>query len=286
MPIANGTQWLTIAALKILIRWLPFDAPKTLSAAVLRICINPLKQRSAFLQPLFSGIVVPNLSEGKSGWLGLVDLGAEDLPPVDVSQCNADLPPGETDQENYQDRKTFATEAERIVQSPRTIQWHQPSRHEVSDEDASTAESAAAVFVEDDVDKPEALGGPLRASILHKLMEEVLTGEIADDIKSLKARAAELLIQLGEVPAEDPSKGPVPSELVQVVANTFSLREASVLRDRLSAEFPVFGHHRDAGEPEKENALFGVSDAIAVDSNGGVEVVVDWKSDVGVDYRH
>ena len=150
----------------------------------------------------------------------------------------------------------------------------------MSDEDAAMSEAVAAVFVEEEAGKPEVLGGPLRGTILHKLMEEVLTGEIADDVGSLEARSAELLAQLGETPADDPVKGLVPNELAQVVANTLALPEVSALRDRLRAEFTVFGHHVDAAEPQNETALSGVTDAVALAPDGKIEVVVDWKSDV------
>ena len=225
-------------------------------------------------------LVVPNLSEGKPGWLGLVDLGIDEMPPIDLSQYDPHLPPNEADQENHQDRDTFALEAERIVRSTRTIQWRQPSRHEMSDEDAAIAEAVAAVFVEEEAGQPEVLGGPLRGTILHKLMEEVLTGEVADNLSSLEARSAALLAQLGEPPAEDASKGLVPNELAQVVTNTLTLPAVSALRDRLRAEFTVFGHHADAAELQKEIALSGITDAVALAPDGEIEVVVDWKSDV------
>lgn len=225
-------------------------------------------------------LVVSNLSEGTSGWLSLVDLGIDDLPLIDLSQYDPHLPPSKADQKNCQDRDTFAAEAERIVQSTRTIQWRQPSRHEMTDEDAAMAEAVATVFVEQEAEKPEILGGPLRGTILHKLMEEVLTSEVADDLNALEARSVELLVQLGEAPAEDPATGLVPNELAQVVVNTFALPEVSALRDRLRAEFTVLGHQADAEEPTNEIALSGVTDAVGLDLDGKIEVVVDWKSDV------
>jgi exodeoxyribonuclease-5 len=150
----------------------------------------------------------------------------------------------------------------------------------MSDEDAAIAEAVATVFVEEEAGNPEVLGGPLRGTILHKLMEEVLTGEVFDDVNSLEIRSAELLAQLGETPAEDPSEGLVPNELAQVVVNTLALPEVSALRDRLRAEFTVFEHYTDAAEPQNEIALSGVTDAVALAPDGKIEVVVDWKSDV------
>ncbi len=225
-------------------------------------------------------LAIPHLSDGNSGWLGLVDLGVDGLPPIDLDRYDPELPAGEPDQKNRQDRDSFAAEAERIVQSTRPIQWRQPSRHEMSDEEAAHSEAAAAVFVEEEAGRPEILGGPIRGTVLHKLMQEVLTDEIADDVVSLEARSPELLSQLGETPAEDPAKGIVPSELAQVVVNTFALPEISALRDRLTAEFPVFGHQVEADRGQTEIAVSGIVDPLALDPDGKIETIVDWKSDV------
>ena len=42
---------------------------------------------------------------------------------------------------------------------------------------------------------------------LHKLMEEVLTGEIGEAPVALRARAIELICALGRTPVEDPAAG-------------------------------------------------------------------------------
>ena len=59
-----------------------------------------------------------------------------------------------------------------------------------------------------------------------------------------------------------------------------ALPEVSDLRDRLRAEFTVFGHFADATEVQNEIALSGITDAVAFAPDGEIEVVVDWKSDV------
>lgn len=150
----------------------------------------------------------------------------------------------------------------------------------MSNEDATMAEAMAEVIVEEDIGKPEVRGGPIRGTILHKLMEEVLSGETAADADSLEGRAIELLAQLGETPVEDPAKGLTPKELAQVVGNTLALPEITALRDRLLAEFTVFGHRTDPANPEVETAVSGIADAVSLGSDGKIEVVVDWKSDV------
>lgn len=114
-------------------------------------------------------------------------------------------------------------------------------------------------------------------------MEEVLSGEVADDLNSLEARSSELLGQLGQTPADDPASGLHPSELAKTVTNTLALSEISALRERLNAEFTVFGHHTEVDQPKSEVAVSGVSDAVVLDPDGGIEVVIDWKSDVAPD---
>jgi len=228
-------------------------------------------------------LVIPSLSAGNPGWLGLLDLGVEELPLFDSSAYETDLPPSVADNANSQDRSSFTAEAARIVRSTRTIQWRQPSRHEMSEEEAALAEAIAAVGVEEDAAKPNIQGGPLRGTILHKLMEEVLSGEVADDLNSLEARSSELLGQLGQTPADDPASGLHPSELAKTVTNTLALSEISALRERLNAEFTVFGHHTEVDQPKSEVAVSGVSDAVVLDPDGGIEVVIDWKSDVAPD---
>ena len=154
------------------------------------------------------------------------------------------------------------------------------------------AEAASSVIVEEDAGKREIQGGPLRGTILHKLMEEVLSGETTDDIQSLQARSAELISQMGQIPAEDQASGLDPAELAQTVANTLALPEISALRDRLHVEFPVFGHQVDVTKQQTEIAISGIADAVALDKDGGIDVVLDWKSDINPDsatrekYRH
>lgn len=228
-------------------------------------------------------LIIPTLSTGKSGWLGLMDLGLADLAPFDVGSYAADLPPTVADIGNTQDGDTFASEAARVVRSTRTIQWRQPSRHEMSEDDAEVAEAVATVIVEDDIGRLEIQGGPRRGTILHKLMEEVLTGEVPADPDYLQARSAELMSQLGETSADDPAHGLVPSELANSVVKTLALPAISALADRLRPEFAVYGFQTDSSDAQNEVALSGVADAVALGPDGRIEVVVDWKSDISPD---
>src|SRR3546814_342205 len=110
-----------------------------------------------------------------------------------------------------------------------------------------------------------------------KLLEEVLTGETAQDTAALAERAHSLIAALGRPAVEDSSQGLSPSELVGCVTRTLALPEISALRPVLTAELPVYSA---ALVEEVEQATAGIADAIALGPDGTPQVVIDWKSDV------
>ncbi|WP_210161761.1 PD-(D/E)XK nuclease family protein, partial [Bradyrhizobium japonicum] len=124
------------------------------------------------------------------------------------------------------------------------------------------------------------LGSSTRGTILHKLIEEVLTGEACDARADLETRAAELIRQVGHEPAEDPKIGISAVELAATVLRTLALPDVVTLRPRLVPELPLFGSQTHEGG---EVLLSGQVDAIAFDEAGAIDAVVDWKSDVAPD---
>ena len=134
---------------------------------------------------------------------------------------------------------------------------------------------------EEGIGTPSAVaGGATRGTILHKLMEEVLSGETADTTVALQRRASELLEQLGIKPAADPKTGISPTELAATVVRIFNLPEIAWLRPRLVAEHTVYGRQADG---KSEVLVSGIADAVALNADGRIEVIVDWKSDVEMD---
>ena len=113
--------------------------------------------------------------------------------------------------------------------------------------------------------------------ILHKLLEEVLTGETGDDATALVRRAAELIAQTGRPATDDPSTGLSADELAGCVIRTLALDEIAALRPTLSPEFPVYASVLTG---EEEQATAGIADAVSFDPGGTLDVVIDWKSDV------
>ena len=169
------------------------------------------------------------------------------------------------------------------LEDTHSIVWRAPSRDEdtaqpvlreeaptilATDGDGAPADSAATVAIQ---------GGRERGTILHKLIEEVLTGETAETLPDLTARAETLIRALGLPVMDDPTQGLAPAELAGCVVRALSLPEVNALRSSLVPELPVYG----CTETESyEEATAGIVDAIAFDADGAPQVVIDWKSDV------
>jgi ATP-dependent exoDNAse (exonuclease V) beta subunit len=211
-------------------------------------------------------------------WGRLMELGLEDLPAIDPEDFKEAATPPTALTENGQTLAEFAKQAQNIADATLTIRWHRPSLHE----NGPPTPEPSPVFtdpesVEEELPPAEIKGGTKRGSVLHKLMEEVLTGETQDAHLDLERRARELLLQLGETPAADPKVGISPAELATTVLTTLALPEVATLRPRLVPEITVFGGHRNGME---ETLVSGIADALAWDENGRIEAIVDWKSDV------
>lgn len=230
-------------------------------------------------------LVLPRLdaTPSKSAWIGLVDLSLADLPGLDVSHLPADLTAAGAGAGNTQTRATFAAEAEAIAAAQTRLSWLAPSR----DENAAgivLREEEPALWTGSTDDQPlereaSALvqGGRERGLILHKLMEEVLTGETPEAEAALIERAEVLIRALGKSPVVDPATGLSAQELAACVARTLALPDIAALRPSLLAEFPVYSVQ---ATDRVETATAGIADALTLTAEGNPEVVVDWKSDV------
>jgi exodeoxyribonuclease-5 len=120
-------------------------------------------------------------------------------------------------------------------------------------------------------------GGRERGDVLHKLIEEVLTGETEETLPTLAARAVSLIRAIGCRVAADPGRGLVPAEIAGCALRALSLPEIASLRPRLLPEFPVYA---SAWREGKEEVTVGIADAIAFGADGRPIAVVDWKSNV------
>lgn len=230
-------------------------------------------------------LVLPRLdvAPSKSAWIGLVDLSLTDLPHLDVSHLPLDPIVVKSDAINVQTRESFATEAGAIAERQTHLTWLAPSRDEAATGSVLQKEEPDIWAGSADAPAPDAearasvQGGRERGLILHKLMEEILTGECDEAGEALNARATDLIRALGEEPSSDPANGLSPEELAGCVTRTLTLSEVADLRPSLLAEFPVYALQQENAELV---ATAGIADALTVDPEKRPAIVIDWKSDV------
>ena len=229
-------------------------------------------------------LVLPRLdiAAASTAWLSLVDLALSTLPALDLHRHSPEVGVVEMGAENEQTREIFAAEAAAIVERQRSIVWRTPSRDE-GETDTVVREEVPGILVTDGDGAPAERdvamiqGGRERGLVLHKLIEEVLTGETSETVPALVARAEALIRALGRPVVDNPALGLAPAELAGCVARALSLSEVAALRPDLLPEFPLYASTlTEAGE----EVTAGIADAIGFASDGTPQVVIDWKSDV------
>ena len=232
-------------------------------------------------------LVLPRLdvTPARSAWIGLVNLSLAELPALDVDGLPLGAAAVNAGPVNTQTRELFAAEAVAIAARQARLMWLAPSRDE-STSGAVLQEAEAGIWIGADDQPFEATvavqGGRERGLILHKLMEEVLTGEIDEAAPALIERANQLIRELGRSSVADPTTGLSPAELAACVVRTLGLPEIAALRQHLVPEFAVYA--ANANE-KQELATAGIADALTLTADGHPAVVVDWKSDVNLNHR-
>jgi exodeoxyribonuclease-5 len=230
-------------------------------------------------------MVIPSLDAqlSKNAWSALVDLGAQGLPAIAIPEEVAVVAQGPAEPANGQALEVFQTEAAAVASASRQIVWKIPSREEDATKPLEREETPE-VHVPTAGDGGELTatlanvqGGRERGLVLHKLIEEVLTGEVTDDADALGARAAELISMLGAAISDDPAHGLSPVELATTARRALTLDVVAALRARLVPEFNVYAAADVEGA---EHVRTGVVDAIAYSEDGKPSAVIDWKSDV------
>lgn len=215
-------------------------------------------------------LILPTFSARRTNsWAQLLDLRQDDIPEWDTVRFSRRALTRSVEEVNDQTAEVFSAEQARIADASRPIRWIRPS-----DGDADRLVEVARVDDSADAD-PAGLatitGSTIRGAILHKLIEEILTGEIDEAVAVAETRAAALLVQLGP-PATRAS--PDPAEMAATALRTLSLPGIAEHRGALVPEVAVYGA-RDAGA----TLMAGRADAVAI-AGGRAAVVFDWKSDV------
>jgi hypothetical protein len=125
-----------------------------------------------------------------------------------------------------------------------------------------------------DIQPPPPRGSLARGLILHKLLEEVITGEMLEDLPGLTARAAALAVELPDAPGVMTFD---PSEAARSVLRGLELPDIQAVKTRMVAECSIASSLQI---DESEEITLGVADAVVPSPDGGIELIIDWKSDV------
>jgi hypothetical protein len=191
-------------------------------------------------------------------------------PELDLSTLSDELNPSFAPIENTQTAEVFAEQERYVRASSPLIKWSQPSIHD--------RDHAVAVL-----DVPHEIetvpgwilprgAGRVRGSVLHKLVEEILTGELSVDCDQLTARSRDLLGQLIFKQAEPANDLPDPAEVATAVRNTLKMVDIEALLPFMITEVAVW-------ERKDTEYLAGRADALVM-ANDHVAGVIDWKSDI------
>jgi exodeoxyribonuclease-5 len=221
-------------------------------------------------------LLLPVPSPGVRGnsWMGRIPLRLGELPPISLESLGDARLHRADEPANPQDRAQFVMEAELIAARTSNIRRITPHLAEAGDE--ATTEFAPLPWQADDGDVvlSPPRGSLARGLILHKLLEEVLTAELEEDDVALARRAGELTLELADTPGATTVSA---LEMAQSVRRGLALPEIRRVRDRLVAECTIAASFVTDG---REDITLGVADAVVLDPDGSIALVVDWKSDV------
>jgi PD-(D/E)XK nuclease superfamily protein len=116
--------------------------------------------------------------------------------------------------------------------------------------------------------------GRLRGIVLHKLMEEFLTGELDDSVPELvETRAEMLLLELIGLEGKAPASLPDAAEMARTAISTMKFKDVAALRPHLVPEVPLWSCSQDG------KLTAGRADAVAI-KDDALLAVLDWKSDI------
>ncbi len=134
-------------------------------------------------------LILPRLAGAKpASWAALVDLKHATLPAWDTDTLEALPLEPEAERDNEQGASVFAAEQVLIAANAEPVRWSTPSR---SDPDrAPFVEVSAAELTDAPTTLPIVGAGFLRGLVMHKLIEELLTGETPEQAESVTAREA------------------------------------------------------------------------------------------------
>lgn len=216
-------------------------------------------------------LVLPDLTgAGERSWSRIIDLGLAKLPELDLRTLPATTRTRRAANVNDQTSEVFRSQAAAVEAASPPIVWRRPSEHD--DDRPQILEVSQADAGDDPPEMARPVGaGRVRGVLLHKLLEELLTGEVPHDLTAAELRAVELAEQIMSLQVDD-GGAPDPRECAATALRARTLPGIADLWPALEPEVPIY-------TSDSEGTLVaGRADAIAF-ANGTPQVVIDWKSD-------
>jgi ATP-dependent exoDNAse (exonuclease V) beta subunit len=216
-------------------------------------------------------LVVPNLPTSRAAsWYRAVRLDKLELTEINLDGLPERVAEDRPVEVNLQSAEKFAEQAAVVAMSAPKLTWRQPSLGE-ADRVPLLADMLPSTELTQSRQLPVG-AGPLGGTLLHKLTEEVFSGDLPCNLEVLRDRAEKLLGQLiSKLPGAE-MEMPDQTQVAACVRDIFSIGDVANVLPFLEAEVPVW--HKDG-----QTLLAGRVDALIV-REGKVLGVLDWKSDV------
>ncbi len=204
-------------------------------------------------------------------WRAIVDLRTDDLPYFTskrIPKKDNEVLPEKVKVQTYED---FIAEGDQIKQVSNRLRWISPSKDEVPPIDLETT------IIDDEdhsIETADIQGkGFIRGLVIHRLIEEIITGETHRE--DLSCRAQQLSDQIHTSFEIHPPVVMDTEEISFRIQRTLDLPPISHLLGSLVPECPVYNVVSDT---EKESVITGIADAISFSSDGSPQLIIDWKS--------
>ena len=215
-------------------------------------------------------LVVPHLPAARpNSWFRAVRFDQVNISSLDIAALPARQTAVEAPTVNEQTSDLFAREEQTVMESAPTLRWRRPSLHDAEQTDPIGYVSSGEITSM--VERPTG-AGPLRGSVIHKLIEEIIVGDLSPADAMLRGRAETLVGQLVSFTPGGEPDAPDSAELSRTVAAALAISDVERLLPYLVPEVAVW---HDVGDGE---LLAGRADAFVVHDEQ-VLGVVDWKSD-------
>jgi ATP-dependent exoDNAse (exonuclease V) beta subunit len=216
-------------------------------------------------------LIVPEFVAGDpKSWSKVIDRTPHPLPELDLSALSDELNTSVAPVENAQTSDVFVEQERHVRASSPMINWSQPSIHD-PDHAVAVLDAPSEIDTVPGWIIPRG-AGRVRGSVMHKLFEELLTGEMPADRDQLTARSRDLLGQLMSKQAEPANDLADPAEMATAVCNTLKMVDIEALLPFMITEVAVW-------ERKDTEYLAGRADALVMADNH-VAGVIDWKSDI------